>query len=559
MKIQLKINLVSLGILVAVATAITVAGILTIEGLSFDLNRKLLSTGLDTVYANLSDAQQVLVDSGVAKAPSYVTAAQKEVLERLKLEAGTRFGHLSVISAPNKVVLHETLKPGDPLDLECLPGMFLQSEGVEECAHDGQNWLHYYRVFQPWDWMIIISASTQEMLAMRTQFLRSVLAIMAVSLVIGGIILVALTRGMVAPVQQLAKAALGLSRGKFDEPLPMIRTGDEIAELTNSFRVMSENLSAAHRDLEKHAQELAEANQSLNQEVAERKSAQKQLADLNRHLEEQVQSRTRDLAAKASELEEANRCLLEMDELKSDFLSSVSHELRTPLTSVLGFARVIHKDFARHLENPDQKDFGLRKKGDRILKNLEIINHEGQRLTRMINDLLDLAKIESGRLDWSDQDLELADIIKRSVDSVRPSLGERPVVRLEVDCAETGLQMCADPDRIEQVFINLLNNAIKFTEQGTIRVAVSVSQTSVEVTVSDSGTGISPEQQTKIFDRFHQVISPDTRRNKPTGTGLGLAICKQIVEHYKGRIWVESEPGKGSSFHVLLPLGSAED
>lgn len=556
MKIQLKINLAGLGILLAVAMAVAMAGVLTIEMLSQDLNRKLLSTELDSIVTAMADAHKILVESGVDNAPGYIESAQQEVLRKLAAAQSVRFGHLAIVAASDILIFHEKLKPGDRYDLSCLARMLEQDAGVAEGVWRGENLLNYHRTFSPWGWKVILSASTQEMMAMRTEFLRKALIIMAVSLVLGGAILILLTRGIVRPVQELAKAAKELSQGRFDTPLPKVRPDDEVAELTRAFRVMSVNLASLHQDLERRTVELTEANKHLNLEVAERRKAENQLADLNRDLERQVELRTGDLALKAEELEQANKRLREMDELKSSFLSSVSHELRTPLTSVLGFAKVISKDFTRHYRGFEKSDRSLAKRGDRILQNLEIIDHEGRRLTRMINDLLDLAKIESGRIDWCDRKVNIQELIGRVVDSVRPGLEAKPGIKLYASVEPEAMMIFADPYRMEQVLINIVNNAIKFTSEGKVDIRIRRLDKVVRIEIEDTGEGVPTGDLEKIFDKFHQVISPDTRKEKQQGTGLGLAICRQIVQHYNGRIWAESKLGQGSVFKVDLPMSA---
>jgi signal transduction histidine kinase len=554
MKIQYKINSVSLGILVAVALAISVAGTLTIEKLSYDINRRLLDVELETIFAYLHDIHRVLEQSGVAKAPSYVRNAQRETLHDLMASRDRRLGRLSVIAPPETVIFHENQDAGGSFGSECLSEMLASTSGVVECKEGGQKRLYYHRDFEPWSWKVILSASTQKMVAMRTTFLRSVLIITVISLVLGGATLVILTKGMVQPLQQLANAALGLSRGDFNEPLPTVRTNDEVAALTRAFKQMADNLAVAHHDLELQTRELVRANKDLSEEVMERKIAEARLEDLNRSLEQLVDARTSELAHKADELERANQQLLKLDEMKSMFLSSVSHELRTPLTSVLGFAKMISKDFGRHFSPLSHSDEMLQRKGQRILANLEIIEAEGARLTRMINDVLDLNRIESGRMEWSDQDVDPALSLQRVASIIETLFAQKPALRFSMDIPDTLPMLRIDPDRFEQVLINLLDNALKFTTEGCVTLSCRYNrQGTLHIQVADTGEGIPPHDLESIFDKFYQVRQ-DTLRRSARGTGLGLAICKQIVSHYGGRIRVESERGVGSTFHVEFPV-----
>lgn len=289
-------------------------------------------------------------------------------------------------------------------------------------------------------------------------------------------------------------------------------------------------------------------------DITARKKAQEELAALNRRLEGLVLERTADLARKAQELESANQRLLELDALKNALLSSVSHELRTPLTSVLGFTRIIEKDFTRTFLPLARQDPTLHSKARRIGDNLEIIRQESERLTRMINDFLDISKIESGRLEWNDCFVMLKDAVSGAVHAVQGQLEQKPGLQLTVDVQEGLPPVRVDPDRLFQVLINLLQNAMKFTAHGSIVLRAVRDDDGIRITVTDTGVGIPEQELHKVFNKFHQAQWDDAQGSKPPGTGLGLSICKQIVEHYGGRVWVESAPGQGSSFHFTLPL-----
>lgn len=284
-------------------------------------------------------------------------------------------------------------------------------------------------------------------------------------------------------------------------------------------------------------------------DLTDRKRAEEALAEFNRTLERLVAERTGALAEKAHELEEANRRLLELDRLKSAFLSSVSHELRTPLTSIRGFAKLILKDLSR-MTGMGQ---GLSGKYRRVDENLRIIITESDRLTMLLNDFLDLSKIESGRMEWRDARLSVSDLIVRAVGAVRALFDEKPGICLSLDVPDGLPDLFVDPDRMLQVLINLLSNAAKFTEEGLVRVMATPDDDGLRLTVSDEGVGVSEADRETIFRKFRQSTQGDILENKPKGTGLGLAICRNIVQHYGGRIWVESTLGKGSSFHVRLP------
>ncbi len=296
---------------------------------------------------------------------------------------------------------------------------------------------------------------------------------------------------------------------------------------------------------------------AMVEDIEARKRAEAELAELNHRLEEEVTIRTGDLAAKAAELERANAELVKLDELKSSFVSSVSHELRTPLTSLLGFAKIIRRDFSRHFAPLATDDGKLGERCERIAADLGIIEREGARLTRLINDVLDLTKIESGRIDWRDVELDPCPILAAAVDAVRGQFDQKPDVALVLNLPSTLPPVVMDPDRLQQVLINLLNNAAKFTVTGAVTVTARQKDDFLEIAVHDTGPGVPEAFREKIFDKFHQ-LHEDFLTDKPQGTGLGLPICKQIVEHYGGRIRVEAEPSQGSVFIVELLIAPGQ-
>ena len=241
----------------------------------------------------------------------------------------------------------------------------------------------------------------------------------------------------------------------------------------------------------------------------------------------------------------------EVDRMKTDFISTVSHELRTPLTSVLGFAKIIKKRLegtlfpALHASSPN-----VVRAAEQVRNNITIIVSEGRRLTELINDVLDIAKMESGTLEWKMRETDIVQLINRAVAATQFLFEEKRLfcdVRLDDDLPALAI----DQDRITQVLVNLLSNAIKFTPDGGVTVRGRLFGDGVEISVADTGIGMAARDQEHIFERFRQV--GDTLTEKPKGTGLGLAICKQIVGSHGGRIWVESEPGAGSTFYFSLP------
>ena len=252
------------------------------------------------------------------------------------------------------------------------------------------------------------------------------------------------------------------------------------------------------------------------------------------------------------EARQARAAAEEADAAKSSFLSTVSHELRTPLTSVLGFAKIIRRRLEERLfPLIPEDDRRVQQAKIQVLENLNVVVSEGERLTKLIDDVLDLAKIEAGKFTWNIASVSIGEVIERAV-SATASLFEAKKLRLVRDVEPDLPNINGDQDRLIQVVINLISNAVKFTDAGSIVCSAHLEDAKVVVSVKDSGIGISPADQPKVFERFKQV--GDTLTDKPKGTGLGLPICKEIVEYHGGTIWVDSIPGQGSTFSFTLPV-----
>jgi len=239
--------------------------------------------------------------------------------------------------------------------------------------------------------------------------------------------------------------------------------------------------------------------------------------------------------------------------MKTDFISTVSHELRTPLTSVLGFAKIIQKKLEDTLFPEIQTDSPkVQRTMRQIQENLRIIISEGGRLTSLINDVLDIAKMESGKTEWHWEWLDINDLIRHAA-AATDSLFSAKQLPLILDLAPDLPPIQGDRDRLIQVLINLISNAVKFTDMGGVTCRSILEQGRLLIQVRDTGMGIAPADQQKIFEKFKQV--GNTLTDKPQGTGLGLAICRHIIEHHGGHIGVVSEVGKGSTFWFDLPVG----
>jgi signal transduction histidine kinase len=265
------------------------------------------------------------------------------------------------------------------------------------------------------------------------------------------------------------------------------------------------------------------------------------LAVENASLYRTLADRSHDLQRAYSDLATAHQELLSVDEMKTNFLANVSHELRTPLTSIRSFSELL----LAYEDDPEvQKEF------------LRIISTESERLTRLVNDVLDISRIEAGHMDWKMDSIEVSELLSDLGRTFAPLITLADL-SFDVHIDENLPRVYGDRDRLHQVIANLLNNAMKFTRRGgTIVLRGERTDGEIRISVTDTGIGVASTDQERIFEKFQQV--GDTLTDKPRGTGLGLAICRDIVEHHQGRLWVDSTPGMGSTFSVALPPESSE-
>ena len=293
-------------------------------------------------------------------------------------------------------------------------------------------------------------------------------------------------------------------------------------------------------------------NVSLKRRVAERTRELKRRNFENQRLYEMVRLRADELEKRVAERTEelilANGSLLEAkeaaenaDQLKSAFLATMSHELRTPLNSIIGFTGILLQQMAGPLNEEQTKQLG-------------IVRDSARHLLALINDVLDISKIEAGQLDLVSESLDLRASIGKVADIVRP-LAAKKGLDLTVDVAPAIGGWTGDARRIEQILLNLLNNAVKFTERGHVALRAAIADDRLRIAVADTGIGIAPENAERIFLPFRQVDSGLARRHE--GTGLGLAICRRLAELLGGTVVVQSHPGQGSVFTLDLPAKGA--
>jgi len=326
------------------------------------------------------------------------------------------------------------------------------------------------------------------------------LAVILFAIILGLAFAVRQSSLIAGAMNTVSKAAQLMATGDLNQSV-MVRTGDEIESMADSFNTMTSNMKKMVEELQ--------------HEITERKGAE-------------------------ALIREQNERLKELDRMKSEFLSTAAHELRTPLTSILGFSEILLKG---KLDKKKQVKF------------LKIVNKESEGLANIINDLLDVSSIESGRdFEIKKASVEFKDIILENVDIFQEQTDKHT---FKVNIPHDLAKIEADKDKINQVMENLISNAVKFSPQGgEITVSIEQSEEKAKISITDSGIGIPGKDLPHIFEKFYRA--DNASRAAIGGTGLGLSIAKYIVESHAGRIWAESKLGKGSTFSFTLPLESTQ-
>jgi len=358
-----------------------------------------------------------------------------------------------------------------------------------------RDWLVAYKVIEPPGWILFVDQPLDRAFATVRESISRTALLLLLGLVPAVLASVLLVRRMLTPIQALQAGAARIGEGALDQRID-VRTGDEIETLADQFNAMAARLQESYADLER-----------------------------------KVEDRTREVEEKSRELELASQH-------KSEFLANMSHELRTPLNAIIGFSEVL-----------TERMFGdLNEKQEEYLRD---ILTSGQHLLSLINDILDLSKVEAGRMELEIDVFSLPEALENGLMMIRERASNHGIaLSLDVDPALDVVE--ADERKVKQVIFNLLSNAVKFTpDGGRIDVSAHADGPDVAIAVRDSGIGIAPEDQERLFEEFRQVGAGSRQAE---GTGLGLALSKKFVELHGGSIRVESEVGVGSTFTISLPL-----
>ena len=465
---------------------------------------------------------------GVVKAVFNLKAVQ-ELANFVRL--GQR-GYVTVVSRDGRVLSHPNPRHqfrqiGDVPDLIPVASLISSSlRGVnyyspaEKSQGDGQWMVAYSRLMRPasqglLDWTVAAMVSRSEMISPIILVRNSAIMAGLVFIFAAVPLVFAVSRRLSRPLVDLAQRADRISQGDFDVSLTMPNT-NEIGRLASALASMVENLKGAHR----------------------------RTLDINSGLEKTVRDRTEELQRKNRQIEAQNKKVMEASRLKSQFLANMSHELRTPLNAVLALSEILANEMSGPLN------------GEQV-KQVSIINRSGKSLLRLINDVLDLSKIEAGRMVVDKAPMSLHSLITLMVDTLKP-LAEDKSLSLSSKMAP-GLPefIKSDEHKLRQVLINLLGNGIKFTERGGVRLDVgfTAKPAMISFVITDTGIGIAPDAVERVFDEFCQADGSTTR--KYGGTGLGLTISRRMAELMGGTLTVGSTTGQGSTFTLTVPYEPA--
>jgi two-component system, NtrC family, sensor kinase len=414
-------------------------------------------------------------------------------------------GYAYAVDARGKLIAHPNsnlvLKHESFADLPQVRAAMAGAELTIGHDPDGNEVLSAYRPVEPPGWFVFVEEPTSEAFAsIQAAILRTAL-LLVIFLGVAVVTSILLARNLARPIESIQIAAAKIGSGDLDQRI-VVSSGDELGALAEEFNRMAARLEASYADLE-----------------------------------EKVQQRTRELAGALAELDQKSRELETASHHKSAFLANMSHELRTPLNAISGFSQVLRKRLYGEI-NDKQADY------------LDEILASSRDLLSLIDDVLDLSKVEAGQIGLEVAPFSLPSTLDRGVVVVRERAAKGGL-RISLS-SDPGIEtVTGDERRVRQVFVNLLSNAVKFTPAGgAIDVRASRVNGEVRVSVTDTGPGIAPGDQARIFEEFQQAAAGREQRE---GTGLGLALSKRLVELHGGRIWVDSELGKGSTFVFTLP------
>ena len=496
MKINYKLNLLIISLLV-IMTVLVAGSVNFMMGQTLEEEMRDNELGIAGYVAG--DLANPLLDENDLRV--------QEIIDDLKRQdADVRYAY--VISFDGTVVAH-TFSSGFPVELVTANPIPSGEDSAIQILSAGEESIQDVgvRVLEGMDAKVYIGFSRVYLLECLARVTNTIIGIAALILLFGIGLTFFLTRTLTKPIGVLVEGTKRVAGGDLDFQID-VACCDEIGTLTDSF----------------------------NRMTAERKQAEEGLAKYREHLEELVKERTNQLEEKTAELQQANIHLQELDRLKSMFIASMSHELRTPLNSIIGFTGIILRGMTGEITEEQRKQ-------------LTMVKNSANHLLALINDIIDVSKIEAGKVELVIEEFDLSGLMQEVKDSFSVTAAEKSL-KMPLDMPET-LTIESDERRTKQVIVNLVGNAVKFTDKGEIEINVTKKEGLAAVSVRDTGVGIRKEDLDKLFKAFRQIPIEGGLKE---GTGLGLYLSKKIANLLGGEIKAESEFGKGCLFTFTLPL-----
>ncbi len=516
MTLQNRINIFMFVMLALLIVPIVSVGYMIINEIIYRLNEESLAREVENIETKIREVYTELEANNFLNHPTMVATAQSNLLNKLRNYKFGKTGYLYILDANSKVILHKDYPSTAPFNFDFGKTMLQQNRGTLQYEYRHQLHFGVFLTFIEWDWLLVVTITQEEMFGGRVLYVQFVLIFCGFIFFCVLLLSSVLTKGTSKKISSTLEYLKRFEGGYLEHQIPVV-SRDEIGTIQNGINAMITKVAAANR--------------SMLYEIEQRKQAEVKL------------QQAKEAAEQAQQIaESANRA-------KSVFLANMSHELRTPLNGILGYTQIFKRD--KNL-TPKQQE------------GIQIIHRSGEHLLTLINDVLDLSKIEAGKLELITHDFRFPEFLKNIADLFKMQAEQRHIQFIyelgmagnPKSPAELPVAIHADEKRLRQILLNLLSNALKFTKQGQVTFQVDYQQGHGYFTISDTGTGIAADQLEAIFLPFQQANN--AKNYYVEGTGLGLSISKRLVNLMGGPLKVSSTLGQGSQFGFKIPLPSVD-